>query len=129
MEPRYINTLNLNSLFVLKRRTKTHHNTFVQMYPLLSFPNHMAINNDLLITLVYTFTLILTKLIHVDQTMTQTHHAPTPLLFYLSPRYQLSNIETSALTSKDILLFNTVISNLSKGSLFNTYAQNTFTES
>ena len=46
MKQKYINTLNFNSLFLLKRRSKTHHNTFVQKYPPLSFRYHLAIDPD-----------------------------------------------------------------------------------
>lgn len=52
MKPRYINTLNLNSLFVLKRRTMTQHNTLYTCI-FLSFRNHMAINPNFLVALVH----------------------------------------------------------------------------
>ena len=44
MKPRYINTVNLNALFVLKWHTMTHYKIFVQYYPCFSFRNHLAIH-------------------------------------------------------------------------------------
>ena len=46
MKQKYINTLNLNLLFILKQRTNTHHNTFVQKYPPLGFWYHLDIDPD-----------------------------------------------------------------------------------
>ena len=86
---------------------------FLHKYPLLSFRNHMAINPNLFIVFVHIFSLRLYKLSHVDQTLTYTQYPPTPLFFFLSPRYKLSDIATSALTSKDIHLFHTLILTLS----------------
>ena len=60
----------------------------------------MDFNPNFFFDLVHAYALRFDKLTHVDQTMTQTHHAPMPLLFCLSPMYQLSDIATSSLTSK-----------------------------
>ena len=65
----------------------------------------MAINLDSVFDLEQAYSLWFYKLAHVDHIMTQTNHAHTPLLFILSPRYKLSNIATSALTSKEIIIF------------------------
>ena len=51
---------------------------------------------------------------------TQTHHAPTPLLFYLSSRCQLSSIATSVLSSKRISSFSHSDFSLSIRSIFST---------
>ena len=45
------------------------------------------------------------RLAHVDQTMTQTHHAPTSFIFHLSSRCKLSSIATSVLSLKTISSF------------------------
>ena len=66
--------------------------------------------SNFFVALVHVSSFRLGRLTHVDQTVKQTHHALTPLLFSLLPSYQLFDIETSALISKDTLLFCTVIS-------------------
>ena len=71
---------------------------YVYKYPLLSFLNHMSINPNFFVALVHVSSLRLDRLTHVEQTITQTNHVLTPLLFCLSPRYQLSDIAISALT-------------------------------
>ena len=86
--------------------------TFVLKYTLLSSCNHMDINPNSLFDLVHDHSLRFHKLTHVNYIMTQTHHAQTPLLCCLSPRYQLSDTATSAVTSKEFLIFHTVIMNL-----------------
>ena len=65
----------------------------------------MSINLNFFVTLVHVSFLRLDGLTLVDKTMIQTPHALTPQLFCLSPRYQLTDIATSSLTSKDTPLF------------------------
>ena len=65
MKPGYINTLNLNSLFVLKRRTMTHYKIFVQEYPSFSFRNHLISILIILIKFMHAITIRL-KLCGLD---------------------------------------------------------------
>lgn len=74
---------------------------FVRKYPLLSFLNHMDINPKFFVfALVQVSSLWIDRLTRVDHTMTQTQHVLNPQLFFLSPRYKLTNIALVASLQK-----------------------------
>ena len=78
------------------------HKTSVINYIPLSIHNHLTVNPDYFFDLVYACALRFDKLTHVDDIMTQTHHAHQTLVICLSPLYKLSDTTTSALTPEQV---------------------------